>query len=144
MSKPNPTSRFHPDPKKLPRHLETYSDEKRVFWSFALYDPEIMFPSGSSPEMNFCNVGRFIKATEQRTWADIEHNRDRDHPIDRDKLAKFARDRLTELQIDDYDIFWSIHFNGKCRLWGIREGSLFQILWLDPNHEVCPSRKKRT
>lgn len=94
--------------------------------------------------MDFYDIGVAIKNTELRTWSDIERSQDRDHPIECYRLEKFAQDRLTRLQLDDNDELWSIRFNGRCRLWGIREGSLLQILWLDPQHEVCPSHKKHT
>ncbi len=94
--------------------------------------------------MDFYDIGVAIKNTELRTWSDIERSQDRDHPIECHRLEKFAQDRLTRLQLDDNDELWSIRFNGRCRLWGIREGGLLQILWLDPQHEVCPSHKKHT
>ena len=111
-----------------------------MFWSFSLYDPE--FPIASPNHFHL--IASAIKSTELRTWEDIGNHRDRDHPVTIDKLEKPARDRLATLKLDDTDEIWSIRFTGRCRLWGIRDGTLIKILWLDPNHEVCRSHKKHT
>lgn len=140
----SPQAKFDPKIEKLPRHLEPYHDEKRIFWSFSMYDPEIIFPKAGQPNLDFCVVATAIKETERRTWSDIDGNHKRDHAIECSRLAKFAQDRLSAIQLDDTDELWSIHINGKFRLWGIRDGSLFRMLWLDPQHEVCPSPKKHT
>jgi hypothetical protein len=140
----NPKNKVNPKTEKLPRHLEIYSDEKRIFWSFSMYDSGMVFPQAGQPELDFCTIASALRDTERRTWADFDSHFKRDHAIECDRLAKFARDRLAEIQLDDTDELYSVHFTGKIRLWGLRDGSLFRILWLDPLHEVCPSNKKHT
>jgi hypothetical protein len=144
MGKKQPAIKVNPDPKKLPRHLEPYNDDKQVFWSFSMFDPDMQFPDDSWKDVSFMYFATAIKSCEQRTWTDIEANHNRDHPIEIWKLEKFARDRLGELQLDDIDVLWSLHFDGLCRLWGIRNQTLYQIIWLDPRHAICPSAKKGT
>lgn len=144
MGKKQPASKNNPVLQKLPRHLEVYSDEKKVFWSFVLFDPEIELPEAGRPDLIFHDVATAIKHCEARTWVDIDANHKRDHPIEIHHLEKFAQDRLTQLQMDDLDVVWSIHIDGKFRIWGIRAASLMQILWIDPCHEICPSHKKHT
>lgn len=52
--------------------------------------------------------------------------------------------RLTEIGRDAIDGVSRIAINGKRRLYGIRTGHEFSILWWDPEHEIWPSRKKHT
>lgn len=144
MGKKQPTSKIIPEPQKLPKHLEPYGNDKHVFWSFSIFDPGLEFPKSSWENVPFIEIATAIKSCEQRTWVDIEANHKRDHPIEINNLSKFARDRLCELQLDDIDELWSLHFDGRCRLWGIRNQTLIQILWLDPLHAICPSEKKNT
>jgi len=39
---------------------------------------------------------------------------------------------------------YAIRLSGKKRVWGIREGRLFSLVWWDPEHTVGPSEKKHT
>jgi len=56
-------------------------------------------------------------------------------------LCAAAQDRLAELRQDDRDELWEIRITSEARLWGIREGDRFYLLWWDPEHEVCPSSR---
>jgi len=142
--KKQPVAEYIPDLQKRPKHIEPYIDEKRVFWSFSIYDPDLRYPNESHKTISFHRIATAIKYCESRTWVDIEANHKRDHPINIDQLEKFARDRLEELQLNDFEVLLSLHFNGRCRLWGIRNQTLFQVLWLDPDHLICVSHKKHT
>lgn len=142
--KKQPSSAIYPKSEKIPRHLNPYQDPKKVFWSLSIYDASIQFPEAGIPQLYFSEIADHLKNCETRTWLDIDRNRHRDHPIDKNKLAKFARERLISLGQDDVDELWSIHINGLMRIWGIRDQSLFKILWVDPQHEVCPSRLDNT
>ena len=144
MDKKQPVAKYNPKIEKRPSHLDVYSDEKKIFWSFSLFDSDIKFPKSGKPSRTFCEIAKAIKACEQRTWADIDSNRGRDHSIETEKIEKFARERLVEINLDDFDILWSLHFGGLGRLWGIRTKSLMQLLWLDEQHEICPSHMKHT
>jgi hypothetical protein len=81
---------------------------------------------------------------ERRTWAEIIANSRRDHTVPVDHLVKEARDRLVYLNQDDVDELWRLRFEGEQRIWGIKHGPLFRVLWWDPLHRVCPARKRRT
>lgn len=66
------------------------------------------------------------------------------HPIPLCDLCENARKRLAEIQQDDNDELFSLRINGKKRLFCIQAGNIMKILWWDPNHTVCPSKKKNT
>jgi len=52
--------------------------------------------------------------------------------------------RLIELGMDDIDGVCRLRLNSVMRLYGLRRGNEFSILWWDPEHEIWPSKKKRT
>ena len=72
------------------------------------------------------------------------------HPIDVKKLSKAAQARLEEIHKDDLvDSIFSFRVKGTTRLYGIRDGRVFNTLWFDPWHDdekkaVCPSKKRKT
>jgi hypothetical protein len=54
---------------------------------------------------------------------------------------KAARERLIQLNYDDYDQISRLRISGVGRLYGFRKGDRFYALWWDPNHEIWPSNK---
>ncbi len=136
-----PTSKLNPKTEKIPRQTESYRDHTKVLWSFSIYDSAIVFPKANIPNLEFSSIANQLKNIETRTWQDIDNSRDRDHPIEVSRLAKFAQARLKEIFQDDIDELWSIHTNGVNRIWGIRDRSLFKLLWIDSKHEVYPTRR---
>ena len=83
---------------------------------------------------------------EGQTWTEImsasggKRTGTNSHFIPVAHLIKEAQKRAEELKIDDYE-FFSLRLDAKKRLWGIIDGGVFQIIWYDPNHEICPSHK---
>lgn len=59
-------------------------------------------------------------------------------------LCKEAKDRLSDLQLDDLDELYSIRITGKTRVFCIHREDVLSVLWYDPEHAVCPSPKKHT
>lgn len=80
--------------------------------------------------------------SQKLTWQELRQNGS--HPILVEKIVRGARKRLQTIQLDDTEELYSIHLSGKSRLWGLKEGRIFWILWWDPEHEICPSLKKHT
>jgi hypothetical protein len=66
------------------------------------------------------------------------------HPVPIDQFAKPARDRLSEIQLDDLDELMSFRITGAGRVWCRMHGNMMLVLWWDPSHEVCPAPKKGT
>ena len=66
------------------------------------------------------------------------------HWIPKEKLSKKARDRLNDVKRFDIEEVFSLRLTGKIRIFGVRNGSVLEILWYDPKHEVCPSTKRNT
>lgn len=43
---------------------------------------------------------------------------------------------------DCTDLLWTFRKSGKHRVWGILIDDVFFLLWNDPEHKICPSRKR--
>ena len=71
------------------------------------------------------------------TWRQIRTRDDKNHPIEPDTITPDACDRLTAYKRDDYDELWRLRFNKRERLWGLRIGPVFYVLWWDPQHMIA-------
>lgn len=89
-----------------------------------------------------------LKEFEKRTWEDIERetygerNKTKHHFVKIDRFIKEARDRLSEKKLNDTDELFSLRLEGKIRVYGNRKLNYMEIIWVDPNHEICPSKAK--
>ena len=90
---------------------------------------------------------RFLDDLTKKTWAECEnegtkgHRRNHDHAIN--ELSKAAQNRLRQLDQNEERVF-RFRLSGACRLWAFRSGSLFRVLWYDPEHKVYPVKKRHT
>jgi len=130
--------------KRLPIPKGNGFDQQRPSWSFRYFDHELELASGKADKTSFFEIAMHLKSYEMMTWAQIRDNHKRDHSILCEDIEKFARDRLEVIIRDDIDELFRFRINGPGRLWGIKEGSTFQVLWWDPEHEICPSAIRNT
>ena len=79
---------------------------------------------------------------ELRTWGEIHQDKKRDHYVAMNDLSQEAQKRLKELNLGDIEKLFRLRFEGKLRIWGILHQHIFKIIWLDPEHTVCPSSKR--
>lgn len=81
-----------------------------------------------------------LGALEASTWAEICITRKKkNHSVLVSKLCKEARDRLKELNLDEYEELISLRLSGPERVWGYPYQDALTLLWWDPDHQVCPS-----
>lgn len=78
------------------------------------------------------------------TMTDLAIAQSGSHAVEISSLSKEARDRLTEIKLDDLDELFSFRIDGPKRVWCRPLGSMMLVLWWDPDHLVCPSFKKHT
>lgn len=64
------------------------------------------------------------------------------HSIDLENLCPEAQQRLIDIKLDDLDSLFSFRLMQKVRVFGVVRREYLRILWYDPEHEVCPSKKK--
>ena len=84
---------------------------------------------------------------EKKTWAIIANDSSgkshgtRNHHIAVSNLSKAARKRLRKIEMNDLDQLYSFRLGAKKRLFGVVHDYLFKLVWYDPDHEVCPSKR---
>ncbi len=115
--------------------------DRKLSWKFSIIDTDGEWTFKNIEKDTFwnCLLGT-LKSLESQTISEFIrpiHN----HKIEKYKLCKKAQERLIKIKLDDYDELYSVHINSIKRLWGILEGSYFKILWWDPRHEICKSKK---
>ena len=79
-----------------------------------------------------------LRDYESMTWGEIYRNKKRDHSVPVGGISKEAQERLVQLRLDDVDELFRFRLSGKMRVWGIRDGRVFQLLWWDPDHAIWP------
>ena len=150
--------------KKKPKQQEAASSEKRPLnlenpnayynkhpvWSFSLCDFEHPKWGVAINESCLANLISRLKSWEGQTWGEIlrdtsgRKGNTKNHHIDLDRMIRDAQKRLDELNHRDLDQLLSLSVNGEFRLWGILDNGTCRVIWLDLEHEICPSLKKHT
>lgn len=113
-----------------------------VCWQFCSMDMSGPFSCAGITFDEWQLILSKMRQWEKMTWYEIAGRRD--HAIDVDNLSSEAKKRLIELQLDDIDEVFSLHIDGKKRLFGIRDRNIFRVLWWDREHKVCPSHLQHT
>lgn len=100
-------------------------------------------------EENVEEILKFLSEIEAKTWNEILKNRGPggNHKIDARRICQDARKRLQDLNVE-FDTLICLRMTAKKRIWGTRRGSVFYLLWWDPEHKVYPTtqhakRKRR-
>lgn len=93
-------------------------------------------------DLFFNEIQPKIKHFEGMTWNEILNRNN--HEISIDKINKNAQKRLTQINNDDIESLVSLRLTGPKRIWGIRDRNILKIIWWDPKHQVCPSKRKHT
>jgi len=84
-------------------------------------------------------------AFESMTWSQILIDaKKRHHNVKTVDLCKEAQERLEALRLDDIDRVVSLALSGTERIWGVFSQGVLNLLWWDPNHQICPSVLKHT
>jgi len=137
--------------KKIPKSVTSRKEEKEVrvpsierdlkpSWRFSTVDLEgdFAWPKSRNEELEIISK---LHSFDSMKWTEIEgldH-----HFLSPEKLSKKAKKRLEEIHKDDSaDSLFSFHLQGLPRIICIRINNIGNLLWFDPKHEVCPSRKK--
>ena len=116
-------------------------DSEKPSWRFSTVDRggPFAWPIGSKDELKIVEK---LHAFDSMRWSEILSKQH--HRISIESLSKDAQLRLQEIKLDDIDFVYSFRLQGKPRIFCIRDGSVAKLLWFDPEHQVCPSTKKRT
>lgn len=136
------------EPRKI-QNPNSFYDQTPV-WSFSRCDFE-------HSKWGICKDGSCIESIlkrlssfEGQTWKEIfsdtsgRNGNTKHHQIETYKIIKEAQERLTGIGMGQYDTLYSMSISGKIRMWGVISQGVFMIIWIDRNHEICPSHKRHT
>lgn len=137
----------HPSSNKTPRIASDPDSFNKKNPAWRVSNIQFIDPFGWH-NLNFQEID-YIKQKlsdfETMTWNQIfVKAQKQNHSVYIDQLSKEARDRLDELNMNDIDQLHSLRLSGKERVWGVLDQGIFNLLWWDPQHLVCPSKKKGT
>jgi hypothetical protein len=91
-------------------------------------------------------LGR-VQELEQKTWLDLQRADAslHAHELSAHKLSAAARQAIADAKLDaEIDQLFQVGVSGKQRIIGLRYESEFHVVWWDPQHEFCPSKKRNT
>ena len=114
---------------------------KNFDYDFELFDKDGPFgKTAKSPEEWPPKVLTKLKDYKTMTWQEIKGKGS--HSISLEKLAPEAQKRLQEIKLDHIRRLFSLCIHGSIRIFGIVHGDVLKIIWYDPEHQICPCRKK--
>jgi len=126
---------------KAPRHAPIGVQQSTPVWSFSQIDVDGPWCGNTGVTGDILKgVMMRLKNLEALTWSEIEGAEH--HAVSVESLAPEAVKRLIEIGRDDIDTLFSLRVTGARRIWGVRVHRQFNMLWWDPEHKVCPSKKK--
>ena len=157
--KGRPKQVHNPSQSKSVRQIEDplSSERQTVAWRISEFDYGGPWGDVALKEHEIEDlVRKWAREFETQTWGELlkasggKRKRNNHHPIVATDLSKLAQKRLEEIRKDDmvHKVF-SFRIKSIARLYGIREGKVFNALWFDPWHNnpkkaVCPSKKRNT
>lgn len=125
------------------------SENKLVIWRFDMIDRNGSFAFDlNRDDFNHKEVMEKMLEYSTMTWADIrkqthDRGKSKHHFLDAENLSPETKERINKMKLEQYsDMIFSFALQNKLRIVGIREREHFHVLWYDPNHEICPSKKK--
>lgn len=136
------------EPKSI-QNPDSFFDQTPV-WSFSYCDFDHSRWGLCAETSLIEKVLKRLAAFERQTWGQIfcdtagRNGNTKHHQIETYKIIKEAQTRLAEINMGQYDTLYSMSISGHIRLWGVINNGIFFIIWLDKDHEICPSSKKHT
>ncbi|MBD2177436.1 hypothetical protein H6F42_10985 [Pseudanabaena sp. FACHB-1998] len=119
--------------------------QKRPSWRVAKM--EFVDPFGwHTLDANGVNeIRKKLASFETMTWREILLDaKKQNHNISVEDLAKEAQDRLLEIFSEQLDELTSLRLTGNKRIWGKIDEGVMELIWWDPEHRICESKKKHT
>lgn len=153
-----PKTNYKAKKKSVPTHNQvtthkeaTHEIDSRAFfsqhpvWSFQFVDKEHFKWGVSCNESNLCELLAKMESWEKSKWSEIINDDKKNHYIPICELSREAKSRALMIKLEEkVDSLFSLRLNAKYRVFGILESSVFKVVWIDPNHEVCISNLKHT
>ena len=101
------------------------------------------------PQFGWCKVKiihflrkivQILQSYEGLKWHEVKR-KPHCHPWGLDEIPRECYSRLEERQIDIEELF-QIGLGNKPRIIGYKTGSIFYLMWYDPDHKFCPTKAR--
>lgn len=105
--------------------------DQKIGWNFSRMDKQGKF------KCTLCLLEPYTEKLVALEGVTIDNilKKKHNHPMNTDKLSRDAKARVDVLNIEEETLF-QLDIGTPARIWGILEGNIFHIVWLDRNHEV--------
>jgi hypothetical protein len=81
-----------------------------------------------------------LSAFESMTWKEIFVDaKKQNHAIEVGDLKCDKARKWMESNMKGQPTLWTLRFTGKQRVWGIFSEGAYQIVFWDPEHQICPT-----
>ena len=94
-----------------------------------------------------CAIRLTMNEMSQLSWAEIlaqttggKERHKKHHPQSWDSLCNEAQERWMEIDRTEEELF-RFRVGGKQRIWGVRQGPTFFVVWWDAEHQIYPTEK---
>ncbi len=145
-SKKTPPIKLPPQRDDAPRRASKVPDQDassaRICWRFNLADTE---GSWAITPVSWPEVIGHLRQFESMTVHDLfaaGGDMGKDYSLERGFPQDEANRRWQALGLDDQDRVSRLRHGGLIRIYGLRVGNVFHVLWWDPEHEIWPSRSR--
>lgn len=135
----------NPKLKKRARYEQPSPAKQPVSWRFYETDNDGPFRWDAISDADLRVVVWIMATIDHKLWSSVSGEgvgNIKGIPLSR--LSQEALHRLRAIKKDDLDQLYEIRVGGKPRVWGIKRGDAFHVLWWDPEHKVCPSKMRHT
>lgn len=135
------------------KHTATQSyHERPITWTFDRVDMDGEFAFDLNRIEENEHVREILEkqvSFSKMSWQEIKtathdaKGKSKHHNLEIESLSAEAKRRIEKLQLseDDRDSIFSFALQNKLRIVGIKEEPFFHVLWYDPEHKVCPSKR---
>lgn len=129
---------------------EKVKDDK-IVWRFHRVDKDGKFAFDTNrPDFNYKLLLEKLLAYSTMTWQEIQQathdkGKSKNHLIRnaQEEISKEAWQRIEVMHLEeDSDSLYSFALTNIERVWGLKTGNEFHVLWYDPKHDVFPSKRK--
>lgn len=97
-----------------------------------------------------CEVTGCMESFNGLTWSEImsqttgngkrKKRRKKHHSQPHSSISAEARNRWKEIERTEDQLF-RFRYGGTGRIWGVRTGALFSVVWWDPDHKIYPTER---
>ncbi len=138
-----PVAAWEIEPKKVPRVVSPPTSYNHVRPSWRVASMELVSPYGwhTVEGQKLRDIREKLAHFETLTWNEIlVAAKKRNHSIAVPDLSPEAQKRVEELGLG-LDEVVSLRLSGAERVFGYLDNGVLVLLWWDPNHQVCPSKR---